>query len=269
MSRKTPMIIFIIMELFIAGFGIALFITPTIQIDLEKAGNTQTKEYARNVVSAVKSNSIGSLIDDFTEKAEKIQGGLYQLFSYLEGNGVIDERLIGYYKKMNYLKVFGEKSQKDVFSQFVYSVTLQNGYGVLLLELEEKEAGLKIRTLRLISTDKSAEEINKFYGQQIDTTRVILLSLIVVLLVFTMYSEYDYYKIARKPKIWIQLLMPFSIIAFSLNWNSFDLNIAPLTFSLIPISTVNQDVLAGWNLTFYLPIMLILYWLVLRKREKL
>jgi len=265
MSKKTPMIIFIIMELFIAGFGIALFITPTIQIDLEKAGTAQTKEYARNVVSAVKSNSIGSLIDDFTEKAEKIQVGLYQLFSYLEKNGVIDERLIGYYE----LKVFGEKSQKDVFSQFAYSVTLQNGYGVLLLELEKKEAGLKIRTLRLISTDKSAEEINKFYGHQIDTTRVILLSLIVVLLVFTMYSEYDYYKIAQKPKIWIQLLMPFSIIAFSLNWNSFDLNIAPLTFSLIPISTANQDILAGWNLTFYLPIMLILYWLVLRKREKL
>lgn len=247
-----------------------VFIVPLINrnanINFEKFYDTATKDKVNGILHSIKENNIIGLIGNFDKSTVNIETRLVELDNYFLQNNLKDEKLVNCSFEI-FNSITADESPSKI-TKFVYSVVLEEGYGILYIDIAETNGTMRIQTLRLSQLEKPMDEYNKFYGQQMNSTRIFLLITILAVIILVMYTEYDYYKLTPNRKVWIQLLLPVSAIAFSINWNLLTLDISVINVSITPVSLFSSGVMGEWKITFYVPVILILYWVILRKKQR-
>jgi hypothetical protein len=223
-----------------------------------------TKEKVENILIAIMENNIKILENDFVDNIENIETGLTQLDDFFINNNLLNAQLVDCSFE-TFTSIVGNEPSSRV-TKFVYNIVLENGPGVLYIDIVEENEIMKIRTLRVNQLEKSMEESHNFYGMQMNSTRIFLLIFTVALILFIMYTEFDYFRISKNRKIWLQILMPISGLAFSINWNTLILNISVLHINITPVSLFSPGIMGEWRLTFFIPIIAILYWTIFRKK---
>jgi hypothetical protein len=269
MKSKISVIVFILMEIILGVYLVMLFITPVMKprLDFSRLYDTASKNVVDNIIQSIKDHNVKGLTDDIESGVENIEYGLTQLDEYFTQNNLLNEQLVDC--SFQTIKTLIGDGSSTKITTFKYAVTLEKGYGVITIELAESDNIIKIRALKLDQLDKPPEEYHTFYGQPINTTRIVLFLIMIGLILFVMYTEYDYYKTASKHKIWLQILLPISAIAFSINWNSLMLSVSILTVNITPVSIFSPGIMGEWKISFYLPIMTMLYWIIFRKKERI
>jgi hypothetical protein len=263
-KKKIQFTVFVIMEVLILGYLLALFLMPlkTIDFDAGKIIDKPAKEFADSVIKALKDKKLASMSGDFEDP--NAINSLKTIDTYFGQNNLTGDKLINY--SYTRFRLFtGDKKEVKV-TQLQYSITFEKGYGLLVLDIAEQDSRLKIRGLKINPTEGPVEKMGSFYSQPMNAPRILLVVLALLLFGVLLFSEFDYYRIAEKPMVWLQILMPASVIAFRVDWSSLVLSIAPIMVSIMPAASTG--VLTGWTFSLYVPVMLILYWTVFRRKAK-
>lgn len=269
-GKKLSLIVFFIIQLSTLAWTIGIFVLPLMNLNSkpEKYYDEKTGIYADTIIQAINSNNLTLLKKEFIDKNENLENSLKSFGVYLAHNKIESIELVDCsYTKTKYTSLISDKNNKSAkLTLFTYSVKFEQGFfGLLYLETVEENNTLKLRTLKINPIEKSIEEMHNFYGYDMFGSRLYLLLLVLLLNGFIMYTEYDYIKKAAKPKIWMQIAMIISILSIDINWTSLMLNIQLLKISIFPASIFSYGRAGDWHLTYYLPIIAILYWIVFRK----
>lgn len=263
MKKKRNFITFIIIEVFLVSFLILVFITPLMNRNLSFKSfyNKNEKELTDLILEKINDNQVIKLEDRFIE-LENLREGLNQLDNYLKENDITEIKLVNCNSKS-----FISKDKKTRNTYFQYSIKfLDAKFGLLNIELYTVNSDIKIGTIRLQPLVKSIEELNSFYGSKIDLVRIIILLVGTAIVVLIIYTEYDYFKNVRNNKIWLQILLPISFLGIEFNWNTLETNIELFTIQLFPISSFSPGNAGVWQYTISFPIVLLFYWIKLRKK---
>jgi len=266
MKNKISTVVFIVMEIFLVAYMIMLFTAPlrTFNINFGRIYTVESKEKADNILSVIRENNMQALEPHFATNIENIEIGLARLNDFFTQNSLIYEQLVDVSFE-SFSSIIGEQ-ESFRRTNFVYAITLEQGYGILYIDIAETNDRIEIITLRIDPLENPMGERHRFYGMPMNSTRVFFLLFSFALMLFIMYTEFDYYKRIKNRRIWLQIIMPISVIAFSINWNTLLLNISALTFNITPISLFSPGIMGEWTFTIHLPIVAILYWVVFRKK---
>lgn len=262
--KKSTVIVFFVIEILLFVTIVMVFAVPlmNLNINFEKFYDEKTKNYVDGILQTVINGDVISLNDEFIKKSEEVEDGFKMLDQYFANNGIESVKLIDCS-----FETFLTNNEKTKTTFFTYDVKLKNGFGILNIETYEINDTIKLNRFYLNPMEKSASETHNFYGYEIPGARLCLLILIVLLNVFVMYTEYDYFKNSAEPKVWMQIVMMLSIIAIGVNWTTLTPKVQLLSVSLFPVAASSPGIAGEWSVTYFLPVMAILYWTVLRKKE--
>ncbi len=264
MNKKKNLIVLIVMEIIILLFPFILFIVPLIKIniDFSKIYTKEEKAITDTIIDSIQKNKIPELEDKFIP-VKDLNKSLSMLNTYFNDNKIEHIKLVN----CNF-NSFHSVNKKIRAVQFQYSVKFsESKFGLLLIELYTENKMIKIHMLRIIQLEKSIEELNSFYGDKIDIVRVFIIALSIMLMVFLAYSEFDYYKTSKEPKIWLQIVMPVSFFTISINWNSLETAFKAASVNFMPISSFRSGLAGVWEYHISIPVFLLVYWLILRKKN--
>jgi hypothetical protein len=266
MKNKISTVVFIVMQIFLVAYMIMLFTVPlrTSDINFGRIYTVETKEKADNILNAIRKNNIQELEHNFDANIENVETGLAQLNDFFIQNNLIEAQLVDVSFE-SFTSIVGDQ-ESFRRTNFVYDISLERGYGILYIDIVETIDRIEIITLRIDLLENPMAERHRFYGMPMNSTRVFFLLFSFALMLFIMYTEFDYYKRIKNRKIWFQIIMPISAIAFSMNWNTLAINVSALTFNITPISLFSPGIMGEWRFTLYIPIIAVLYWVVFRKR---
>lgn len=263
MKKKKNLIAFIVMEILLLLFLVMIFVTPLMNRNLsfKTFYNNKEKELVDIIIESINKKQVSSLEDKFIE-VENLTEGLSQLDQFFELNHIDVIKLAN----CNF-KTFTSKGEKTKNTLFEYSLKFSNNkFGLLVIEINTINSNLKIRTIRIQPLEKSIEEINSFYGEKIDFVRIFILLISVIIILSIIYTEYDYYIRVKNNKLWLQLLLPVSILGININWNTLAADLELFTIKFFPISSFSSGNIGVWKYTISFPILVILYWLSFRKK---
>ena len=271
MKNLVSKILFVAMEVFLISWLVLLFVTPTRNVNIdsinfEKLFDAEKKEKIDKIFYSIRNNNLSVLVDDFSPEIENIEAGLEQIDRFFLNNNLKDEKLIHIFVSA-FNSITGDRESWRK-SQFIYSVTLEQGYGIINIDILETGGITKILTFNVNQLEKPIEEHNRFYEQPMNFIRIFLLLMVLAVFIFLMYTVYDCYKLKSNKKILFQIFLPISALAFTFNWSSISLNISLLSFSITPVTLIRAGIMEDWRLTFYLPILAIIYWVKFRKKQK-
>jgi len=262
--KKSSLIALLIIQVFLLGFAIFVFLVPLANrnVNFERLYNEETGIFVNNILNAINNNNLISMVTKFVEMNTDIEEGLKALDLFFENNNIESIKLINCS-----FNIFSSNNIRTRTTSFIYEIKFEHGFGKLSIDVIEENNSLNIKSIWLNSLDRPTEETSDFYGQTLFGTRINLLIFIIILFGFIMYTQYDYYKNTLDPKIWMQIVMLITVFSININWTSLVLDIKLLSISIFPISIFSSGIAGDWQLTYHLPIMAILYWIIFRKKE--
>lgn len=263
MRRKKNIVIFIIMEVLLLSLLLGIFLLPLTKRNQEFTlfYNDNESQLVNKILKSVNNSSVHTLEDNFIP-IENLAKGLIQLDNYFIENKIVNYKIVDCRFKTS---IKNDIKERNV--TFQYSIELdKDRFGVLNIELYTRNNDLKIKMIRFLPLKESIEVTNSFYGK-LNLTRILILIFSVCLILLVAYSEYDYFKKAKKMKIWVQLLLPLSLIGVNIDWNSLIMTLNIASISMFPVSTFSSGNTGVWEFGIKIPVMIIIYWTIIRKKH--
>lgn len=258
-------ITFIILQFILLAILALLFITPTMNrnnLNIESFISDTSKNMTNKLLSIINSEELMVIEKDMLNQTVDNRPGITSLINYFDTNPIIEYKLINA-RTTSFMSFSGKNGSRTDTLEF--STTNENTFGYLLIVINIQNGIGKYHTIRFDPLSHEIVEYNKFYKDDLGIERILLIILWIIIFIFISFTLTHYFMKSTHPRIIPMLLFMISVAAIQINWNDFSITYQLINISIFPISIYSPGLAGVWTVTYYLPIMAIVYWFGYKK----
>lgn len=232
------------------------------KIDFSKLVPSEVDMFAQEFVLAIQKGDIDSCLSLVLPEMRNDTARVYLTNTHdAISNSILDScRIISARKNTTF-------SDEKITNYFIdYEYPLRNKFLYLSLGVQEQNEQLFITTLNGTFKEKSLSSQNTFTLKNKEFVHYLFLGLSILIPLFIIITLVVAIRTKMKMKwLWIIGIL-FGFIKFSLNWTTGQIGFSLINISLLGSGIIKSGNVAPWILSFSIPVVAILFWL-LKKRN--
>jgi len=228
----------------------------------------ETETYVNSIFDMIQDKNWEAIRKSFVTVPEVDDKGLARVKEFFQDRGITERKLVNHYTHKSSTLATSEKEKHETKTvELLYAVKFSGEDGVVLLRTYEKDKVINLHTLNMQPLPKPYLQLVKENSGIFSAKNLVVSMFMILYTLLLIYTEYDYFKIAKPPRKWLQILL--SVAVYYEFW-AFDAGASfgkGIDFISFPFR-INAGSLASQGYRISIPFILILYWVYFRGRTK-
>jgi len=229
----------------------------------------ETEAYVNTIFDRIQNKDWEEIRKSFATVPEENDKGLAQAREFFQNKEIIERKLVDYKARSSSTIVTTDKEKHDLKTvELLYAVSFSGEPGLLLVIISATDKIISLHTLNMSLLPKPYMELLKENAGIFSGKYIAVSVLMILFTLFLIFTEYDYYKIAKPPKTWLQILLSTSVFfEYAASSKGFQIGkgIEIISFPL-RLNGVKSLSWQGYRIS--IPLLLIFYWVYYRRRTK-